>query len=270
MSPVRASNVIPRSDTGRVSFRHVTILGVPVHDVTYDEAVAAIAGVIAHRGRVQVTTPNPEFIMQARRDAPFRRVLQDSWLNVPDGVGLLLAAWWQGRPLREQVRGTDLIEALARHGAPRGWRFFFLGAAPGVAELAAARLARRHPGLVVAGTYGGSPRPVDDAATVAAVQAAAPVDVLLVAYGAPGQDLWISRNLPRLDVRVAIGVGGALDFLSGRVRRAPLWMRRAGLEWLYRLVRQPWRWRRQRVLPVFAVLAAAEALRLRLVREHRA
>lgn len=260
-----ASDVSSRS-TGRAPFRQVTVLGVPVHDVTYDEAVAAIAGVIARGGRAQVTTPNPEFVMRARRDVAFRRVLRESWLNVPDGVGLLLAAWLQGRPLREQVRGTDLIEALAGYGAPRGWRFFLLGAGPGVAELAAERLAQQHPGLVIAGTYGGSPRPEDDAGTVAAVQAAAPVHILLVAYGAPGQDLWIARNLPRLDVRVAIGVGGALDFLSGRVRRAPAWVRRSGFEWLYRLVRQPWRWKRQRVLPVFALLAAAEALRLRLSR----
>jgi N-acetylglucosaminyldiphosphoundecaprenol N-acetyl-beta-D-mannosaminyltransferase len=266
MPSVSVSDPSVPAAAGHAPFRQVTVLGVPVHDVTYAEAVAAIAAVITRGGRAQVTTPNPEFVMRARCDSAFRRVLQESWLNVPDGVGLLLAAWLQGRPLREQVRGTDLIEALARHGAPHGWRFFFLGAAPGVAELAAARLAERHPGLVVAGTYSGSPRPEDDTATVAAVQAAAPIDILLVAYGAPGQDLWISRNLPRLDVRVAIGVGGAFDFLSGRVRRAPAWMRRAGLEWLYRLIRQPWRWRRQRVLPVFAVLAAAEALRLRLGR----
>lgn len=260
-----ASDVSSRS-TGCAAFGQVTVLGVPVHDVTYDEAVAAIAAVIARGGRAQVTTPNPEFVMRARRDAAFQRVLQESWLNVPDGVGLLLAAWLQGRPLREQVRGTDLIEALARYGAPRGWRFFLLGAGPGVAELAAARLAQRYAGLVIAGTYGGSPRLEDDAVTVAAVQASAPVDVLLVAYGAPGQDLWIARNLPRLDVRVAMGVGGALDFLSGRVPRAPAWVRRSGFEWLYRLIRQPWRWKRQRVLPVFALLAAAEALRLRLSR----
>jgi N-acetylglucosaminyldiphosphoundecaprenol N-acetyl-beta-D-mannosaminyltransferase len=87
--------------------------------------------------------------------------------------------------------------------------------------------------------------------------------VLLVAYGAPGQDLWLARNLPRLDVRVGVGVGGVFDFLSGRVPRAPAWVQRAGFEWLYRLIKQPWRWRRQRLLPLFALLAIAEALRLR-------
>jgi N-acetylglucosaminyldiphosphoundecaprenol N-acetyl-beta-D-mannosaminyltransferase len=123
---------------------------------------------------------------------------------------------------------------------------------PGVAEETARRLQARAPGLKIAGVYAGSPRPEDDQRSLELIAAAKP-DVLLVAYGHPRQELWIARNRDRLQVPLAIGVGGAFDYVAGRVRRAPPWMRRARLEWLFRLVRQPWRARRMAVLPLFAV-----------------
>ena len=144
------------------------------------------------------------------------------------------------------------MPALAGLCARRGWSVFLLGARPGVAEEAARRLVSQEPGLVVAGTHAGSPGPEEDEASVALVRAARPA-VLLVAYGHPQQELWIARNRDRLGVPLALGVGGAFDYLAGRVRRAPGWMRQAGLEWLFRLVRQPWRVKRMAVLPIFAV-----------------
>src|SRR4051794_242927 len=161
--------------------------------------------------------------MLAQRDAAFRAALDDAALAIPDGGGLLLAARLWGRPFREQVRGTDLVYRLAAVGAREGQRWFLLGAAPGVAEAARQRLMARYPGLQVVGTFGGSPQPDDDAAVETAIRSAAPVDVLLVAYGAPGQEVWMARNVAPLGVPVAIGVGGVLDFISGRVRRAPRW-----------------------------------------------
>ncbi|MGH2391295.1 MAG: WecB/TagA/CpsF family glycosyltransferase, partial [Chloroflexota bacterium] len=132
-------------------------------------------------------------------------------------------------------------------------RLFLLGAGPGVAEAAGAALRSHYPTLTIAGALAGSPRPCDEAAIGAAIRSARP-DILLVAFGAPAQDLWIARNRSALGVPVAIGVGGAFDFLAGRIPRAPGWMRRLGVEWFYRLARQPWRWRRMIALPRFAAM----------------
>lgn len=237
----------------------VRILGVRVDDVTTEETVAALAGYIAEGTPHQVVTVNPEFVVRAREDAAFRRVLEGADLALPDGQGLLIAARAYGRRLRERVCGSDLVPLLGRVGAERGWRLFFLGAAPGVAERAAEVLLRTSPGLRIVGTYAGSPAEEEEEGIVERVRRAAP-DILFVAYGAPRQDLWIHRNLDRLGVPVCMGVGGSLDFVAGVARRAPIWMRRAGLEWLHRLVHQPWRWRRMLALPRFAWLVLRERL----------
>jgi N-acetylglucosaminyldiphosphoundecaprenol N-acetyl-beta-D-mannosaminyltransferase len=229
----------------------VRILGVRVDDVTMDEALARLQRMVAHGGSHQVVTVNPEFIMRAQDDATFRRVLAEADLAIPDGQGLLWAARYLGRPLRQRVAGSDLAPALADLAGQRGYRLFLLGAAPGVAERAAAVLERRHPGVQIVGTYAGSPAPAEEEAIVARIRATRP-DFLLVAYGAPAQDLWIHRNQPRLQVPVAIGVGGTLDFIAGVRKRAPVWMQRLGLEWLFRLIQEPRRWRRMLALPRFA------------------
>jgi N-acetylglucosaminyldiphosphoundecaprenol N-acetyl-beta-D-mannosaminyltransferase len=184
---------------------------------------------------------------------------------VPDGVGLLLAAKLRGEHFRDHVRGTDLVHRLAALGAARGHRWYLLGAADGVARKAADRLQAQHPGLTVAGAEPGSPHPRDDAATWATIRSAGKIDVILVAYGAPAQERWLERSLGPLGIPVGIGVGGVLNFLSGEVPRAPTWMLRLELEWLHRLIVQPWRWRRQLELPKFVGLAALEAARRRLV-----
>jgi N-acetylglucosaminyldiphosphoundecaprenol N-acetyl-beta-D-mannosaminyltransferase len=234
----------------------VTIVGIPVHAITFEGLLAQIgewvrAGDRAHH----ICTVNPEFVMVAQQDPIFRAILLRSDLNVADGVGLLWAAKRLGRALPERVTGSDGVPLIAERAAREGWRVFFLGAAEGVAERAAAVLTARHPALRVAGVYAGSPRPDEEDAIVERVNASG-ADVLFVAYGAPVQDQWIARNLPRLRVAMAMGVGGSFDFIAGIVPRAPVWMRRAGLEWLFRLVRQPWRARRMLRLPrfVWAVL----------------
>ena len=235
------------------TFPALRILGIPIHDVTLDEAVEQAAAWVKEGRAHQMATVNPEFVMAARRDPAFRAVLEGADLCLPDGVGITLAARYLGRPLRERVAGVDLVEALAARAAQDGWRVFFLGAAPGVADRAASILAARYPGLTVAGTHAGSPRREEEDDIVRRVREAG-ADVLLVAYGAPAQDLWLARNLARTGAKVGVGVGGAFDYIAGVVPRAPRWMRRVGLEWLYRLIRQPWRWRRQRVLPLYALL----------------
>ncbi len=249
--------------------RWVEILGVRVDDVTEEEALAYLEALWAGGGQHQIVTPNAEILMAARRDPEFRAILNAASLALPDGFGLLFAAWLQGTPLRAQVTGTDLVVRLSERAAARGGRVFYLGARPGVAAACAARLARRFPGLVVAGAEPGAPDPASDDLMRARRRAAGPIDLLFVAYGAPKQERWIARNLPHLPVRLAMGVGGAFDFISGRVRRAPPWVRRRGFDWLYRLAMEPWRWRRQLALPQFAALAVATAVRQRLAGRPR-
>lgn len=223
--------------------RRVMILGIAVDDVTEDEAVELAEAMIRSGRPHQICTVNPEFLVEARRNPAFAAVLAGAALRTPDGYGLLLAARYLGAPLRGRVTGVELTQRLAALAAERGYRVFFLGAAPGVAEAAAGALAARHPGLQIAGCFAGSPAPRHEPFLRQLVAAARP-DILLVAYGHPRQDLWIARNQPSIGVPVAIGVGGVFDYLSGRVPRAPALLRRLGLEWLYRLARQPARWPR--------------------------
>jgi N-acetylglucosaminyldiphosphoundecaprenol N-acetyl-beta-D-mannosaminyltransferase len=177
-------------------------------------------------------------------------VLESADLCLADGSGVVWAARRLGCTMQGPVTGVDLIPRLAALCADRHLRLFLLGAAPGVADDLASRLRADHPAIEVA-THSGSPDLSSDAETLALVHRHRP-HVLLVAYGHPTQELWIDRMRDRLGVAVAVGVGGAFDYLTGRVPRAPAWMRRAGLEWLFRLARQPWRMRRMAVLPVYA------------------
>jgi N-acetylglucosaminyldiphosphoundecaprenol N-acetyl-beta-D-mannosaminyltransferase len=263
MYPTPVSNV---ATGGHSNANSVDILGVRVDDVTYAEALAILGQAVQARVPHVVTTPNPEFVMLARRDAPFRAALNRAALNIPDGIGLVLAARLAGDRLRAHVQGTDLVLMLAAQSAGRGERWFLLGGEGDVAERTARILAQQFPGLQIAGTLAGSPFAEDDAAMRAAIRLAGPIDVLLVAYGAPKQELWLDRNLAHLGIPVGIGVGGVFNYLSGEVARAPGWVRRIHFEWLHRLITQPWRWRRQLALPVFGGLAVAHAARRRL--EH--
>ena len=201
-------------------------------------ALERITGFVEQGGHHLVATVNPEFVMRARQDTEFARILESADLCLPDGSGVVWAARRQGCDMRGPVTGVDLIPPLARRCAERGWRLFLLGAAPGVADELAERLRAANPQLIVSAA-------ADD-------MTGAQADVLLVAFGAPKQEKWIDSVGRATGVPVQIGVGGSFDYLTGRVPRAPAWMRRVGLEWLFRLVRQPWRLRRMAVLPVYA------------------
>jgi N-acetylglucosaminyldiphosphoundecaprenol N-acetyl-beta-D-mannosaminyltransferase len=214
-------------------------------------ALERIESFAAEGGHHLVATVNPEFVMRARQDPEFAHVLESADLCLADGTGVVWAARRQGCALRGPVAGTDMLPMLAAMCARRGFRLFLLGAGPGVADELAANLRARHPALLVA-SHSGSPDASDDAESVSLIREHG-TQILLVAYGAPYQEMWIERTKDRAGVAVAMGVGGAFDYLTGRVPRAPAWMRRAGLEWLHRLVHQPWRIRRMAVLPVYAI-----------------
>jgi N-acetylglucosaminyldiphosphoundecaprenol N-acetyl-beta-D-mannosaminyltransferase len=231
----------------------VHILGVRIDDVTYAEFLDTVSRLVRQQSMSQIVTVNTEYLLAAYRDPGFADVLRLSALNVPDGIGVVWAARWLGRPLRERVTGSDGIYRLAELCAQHGFRLYLLGAAPGIAQQAAAILSRRYPRLVVCGTFSGSPSASEEAEICRRIHEAR-ADVLLVAYGGSVQEAWIAHNQAQTGAAVAMGVGGAFDFVAGVQKRAPRWMQRAGLEWLYRLIRQPWRWRRMLALPQTAVL----------------
>ncbi len=239
----------------------VNILGVPVDHVTMESTLQIVAGWIdqdpiqCH----QICTPNPEFVMRAQQDADFLSILQQADLSIPDGIGLIYASGWYGNRLPERVPGSELVNHLARLCAQKGQRLFLLGAAEGVAARAAEIYCDRYPGLQIAGTWSGSPDPAENDAIVQKI-VSAQTDVLYVAFGAPNQDKWIARNSGQLHgVKVAIGIGGSLDFVTGRITRAPRWVQKVHLEWLYRLWKEPWRWRRMLALPKFTLLALKQS-----------
>ena len=207
-------------------------------------ALRRIEALVDDGGQHLVATVNPEFVMRARSDPEFARVLESASLCIPDGRGVVWAARRQGCAMTGPVTGVDLIPPLAALCAKRGWRMFLLGAAPGVAEDLATRLRAEHAELQVDAAA--------DDASAELVREKRP-HVLLVAFGAPKQEMWIDTAGRAAGVPVAMGVGGAFDYLTGRIPRAPAWMRRAGLEWLFRLGRQPWRLRRMAVLPGYAI-----------------
>ncbi len=235
----------------------MSLLGVRVDRVTQQQVIERIDSlVIQHKNSAeplpcrQVVTVNTEFVMMAQQNTVFRNVINSAALVVADGIGIVWATHYVGKPTSERVTGTDTLIELAKLSATRGYRLYLLGAAPGVAEEAAQHLRQLAPGLQIAGTYAGSPAPAEEDAIIERVREAK-ADILCVAYGAPAQELWIACNLARLPVAVAMGVGGAYDFLSGRQLRAPLQMQKMGLEWLYRLYREPWRLRRMLAIPRF-------------------
>jgi len=261
---------LAKESGGRSQESGAEVLGVKIDNVDMDEAIRKVRGFFKSGKKAYVVTPNPEMVMLARRDSEFQRILNGADLAIPDGIGLVWASRILGRPLRSRVTGTDLFQELCAEAARRGGKVFLLGAGRGVAEKAARKLRRRYQKLRIAGTFAGDASPKGDKETVAAVKAAAinnqqstinNIDLLFVAYGCGKQEKWIARNLKKVPVKVAVGVGGAFDFVAGDVPRAPRIIRRFGFEWLYRLVRQPWRLRRQLALIPFAALVFSDSLR---------
>jgi len=237
----------------------VDVLGVGFDRVHLAAATEQVLRRLDADERTFVITANPEFVMLARRDESLAQIAREAQLVVADGSGVVAASRLLGDPL-PRVPGRLLVDALVPHLAQRRSPIFFLGAAPGVAERAAAELRRRARGLVVAGVHAGSAEPDDDAVSVARIRDSG-ARVLFVAYGMPKQERWIARNLAALPaVRLAVGVGGVFDQLAGVQKVPPAIFHAIGLVWLWRLVREPRRWRRQRVLPVFALLVLRRRL----------
>lgn len=236
----------------------VDVMGVGFDNVTMDEALARAAELLTQPGASYVVTPNAEIVYEATRDARLRGLLNDAELVLPDGSGVVLGAKLLHRPLRERVAGIDFGDRLCGCLAEQGLSLYLLGAKPGVAEMAAEKLKEKHPGLVVCGMADGYFQ--DETAMVAAINAAHPA-ALFVCLGAPKQEEFMAAHRDELDVRLMVGLGGSLDGFAGTVRRAPRWMQRCGLEWLYRLIKQPSRIGRMMRLPKFVLAVLRQARR---------
>lgn len=236
---------------------HSTILGVRIDPLSLVEVLTTIHRFTLHaKGSHHIVTVNSEFIMAARHNEAFKRALREADLAVADGAGVVLAARMLGQPVPPRIPGVDLVQLLAKQASMQGYRLYLLGGRDGVAHKTAAVLTDLNPGLQIVGIDEGSPT---DAAVIKKITAAKP-HVLLVAWGAPGQDVWINQHKHELKVPVMMGVGGTFDFLAGKQRRAPRLMRDLGLEWLWRLVLEPSRWKRQLALPHLFLLVLISKL----------
>jgi N-acetylglucosaminyldiphosphoundecaprenol N-acetyl-beta-D-mannosaminyltransferase len=238
----------------------VSILGVRVHRLCMRDALLVMERWIAERTPRMVITADANALVLAQADKEFRLLLMDADLVTADGAGLLWAARRLGQPFPERVPGVELVAQLARLSHERGYRLYFLGAAPGVAERAASTLRQRFPNAHIVGITHGYFSPEAEPSVLAHIRQARP-DVLLVGMGMPRQEKWIARHKQTLGVPVSVGVGGSFDIYAGVVRRAPRWMQRYGLEWLWRLMQDPRKIAKVRNLPRFVWLVWRESLR---------
>lgn len=256
--------------------KKVKVLDIQFDVCTLSEALNRILDLLKNRrdeGAKQIVTPNPEMLLEAQKNPEFKNILNKAWMSIPDGIGILWASSFQtnlrgrGKAMRllkaffsllalifypksarkifpQRVSGVDLMSAICSESRENGLGIFLLGAAPGVAEKTKHILEKKFPGIKITGTFAGSPSPTDETHIKNLIQTSKP-DILFVAFGAPAQEIWIHKHLPELkSVKIAMGVGGAFDFLAGIKRRAPKLMRILGLEWFFRLIQEPSRIKR--------------------------
>ncbi|HKZ34321.1 MAG TPA: WecB/TagA/CpsF family glycosyltransferase [Patescibacteria group bacterium] len=242
------------------------ILGVYIDAVTLQESLAMIARFLSDRSsrKYMVVTPNPEFLVTARSDKDFRFILNKADLAIPDGVGIVLAARLMGYEMKERVAGVDLVEGVCKYCEENGLRVMFFGGRGNVAEKTYECLIGTYSKL--SGTFLPGPNDIGHLTNeeknylLTSLSESKP-DVLFIAFGAPRQEKWIYQNLREIPAKVTIGVGGAFDMISGKVSRAPVVLRKLGFEWLWRLVQEPWRWKRQLRLLRFVALVSVFWLR---------
>lgn len=218
--------------------------GVPIANTRMDEALDWIVSRVREKSPSLVAFVNPDCLNIAYRHAEYHKILTNAARVLPDGIGVKLGCRILGVELRENVNGTDMFPRLCERAAREGLSLFLLGAQPGVAEAAADEMRRRSPGLRIAGVRDGYFAPEELPAVLDQINQSG-AGILLVAFGAPRQELWLAEQADRLAPPVRLGVGGLFDFYSGRIPRAPQWMREIGMEWLFRLMQEPGRlWRR--------------------------
>jgi len=244
------------------------IAGISIDNLFYDEVLERIDDLISKNRKGYIVTVNPEMILNAHRDNKFSDILKKAEIRTADGIGILWAVnyLYNSHPksgigkfvallkslagillnpkktrslLKERITGSDILPKIIDYSQSRNWHIFLLGASDGIAEIAIQNLSQRYPKAQFAGCYAGSPDPRNDKNICDYINNTKP-DIIFVAYGSPKQEYWISRNLPNLqNVKLAMGVGGAFDFYAGKISRAPKWIQKIGLEWLWRLILEP-------------------------------
>lgn len=232
----------------------IRILGVAINNVSLAESTEMICSAVQEGRKLRIVTANPEMLYRAAKDERFQRVINSAELVVPDGIGVIWAASLLGMPLKERVTGADLTERILAAGNERGWKIFLLGAKPGVAQQAAAVQGRKYPHITFAVQHGYF-KAKEEGEIIERITKFQP-DILLAGLGSPAQEYWLHKHAGL--ARVSMGVGGTIDILSGRVKRAPDWMQKQGLEWLYRLCQEPSRLGRQKILPLYVLKVLKE------------
>lgn len=231
------------------TFDKIFLLGVGFSDANMRETLEFIVtGLQNSEEKYYIVTPNPELLVIASKDNNYRKVLNDAKLALPDGIGVIIAGKIMGKPLKERIHGVDFVKSLCKEVSKQPITVGFLGAGPNIAELTAECLRKKYPSLKVGLVSEEWSEGLKDKK----------VDILFVAFGSPKQEIWISETMEKLPAKVIVGVGGAFDFISGKVRRAPVFVQNLGLEWLFRLIIQPWRIKRQLRLVKFLYLVLQE------------
>lgn len=240
-----------RRKAGEMMRSTIDVLGTCIDLMTLDQAEAKIWRFLEEDKNHMVFTPNSEMIMAAREDEHLRTVLNAGDLNTADGIGVVYASRLLGKPLKERVAGFDLAKRIIEKLPQKPYSLFLLGGVPGVAETAKQNLERQYPGIKIVGTHDGYFNQQDEQRVIEEINKTNP-DILFVCLGMSKQEKWIYHNRDKLNTKVCMGIGGSLDVFAGKVKRAPEIYQKLGLEWFYRLMKEPWRYKRMLALPKFA------------------
>jgi len=241
------------------------ILGVKINNSKYIRVVNYISECVKKKRKTQIATPNPEMVVIAQKDIEFKKTLNSFELAIPDGAGIVWASKILGKNISVRISGIDLMESLCELSVENNWTIFLLGGRNGVCQRTKDVLESRYPRIRILGAIEGSPEVEDDSKVrkeIKKIIKNKKIDLLFVAYGASKQEKWISRNLEYLPVVISMGVGGAFDYISGEIQRAPKFLRKLGFEWLFRLIREPWRLKRQLRLIQFVIYVLISRIKL--------
>ena len=238
--------------------QRLEILGIGIDRIDSNEALRQIGQFIASGTPHQIVTANAEIIYQASKNEKMKNVINAAQMVTADGSGVVWASRQLGQPLAQRVTGIDLVNSICEQSAKDKWKIYILGSAPGVADTAANNIRDKFPGCNIVGTHHGYFNEQEEVQIIAELEQLQP-DVLFVALGAPKQEYWIADHIQQLNIPVAMGMGGSMDVLSGNVKRAPKWMQKMSLEWLYRLLIQPTRFKRVLALPKFMLAVKKQA-----------
>ena len=217
----------------------VEILGVRFDKVTLEEAANKALEFAKDKEQHYICTPNPEIVLEAQKNEEFSKILNGSAMNIPDGIGIIWAAKYLKKGSLQRVTGVDLMEKICEKAAKKNLKIFLLGAEEGIAEKVKTILENKYAGLKITGVYSGSPEEKEKNLIIKKINDSG-AEILFVAFGMGKQEKWIHENLVKMpNVKIAMGVGGSFEFISGKIKRAPLFLRQLGLEWLYRLIQEP-------------------------------